>query len=77
MCKIIAVGTRCQSDAVTPRLQVNFRGSTGFGKSFLHKGDKQWGVGTMQVSVERPEWCLMLAVLSCLLSLLLAVLALL
>jgi len=29
-------------------LQVNFRGSTGYGKSFLHKGDKQWGVGTMQ-----------------------------
>lgn len=24
-------------------LQVNFRGSTGYGKSFLHKGDKQWG----------------------------------
>lgn len=29
-------------------LQVNYRGSTGYGKSFLHKGDKQWGVGTMQ-----------------------------
>ncbi|GMH47669.1 hypothetical protein TrVE_jg8291 [Triparma verrucosa] len=29
-------------------LQVNFRGSTGYGKSFLHKGDKQWGIGTMQ-----------------------------
>jgi len=29
-------------------LQVNFRGSTGYGKSFLHKGDKEWGVGTMQ-----------------------------
>mmetsp|Transcript_11626 Transcript_11626/g.36812 ORF Transcript_11626/g.36812 Transcript_11626/m.36812 type:complete len:517 (+) Transcript_11626:981-2531(+) len=29
-------------------LQVNFRGSTGFGKRFLHLGDKQWGVGTMQ-----------------------------
>ena len=29
-------------------LQVNFRGSTGFGKKFLHAGDKQWGVGTMQ-----------------------------
>lgn len=29
-------------------LQVNFRGSTGYGKSFLHKGDKQWGVGDMQ-----------------------------
>lgn len=29
-------------------LQVNFRGSTGFGKKFLHAGDKQWGVGAMQ-----------------------------
>ena len=28
-------------------LQVNFRASTGFGKRFLHLGDKQWG-GTMQ-----------------------------
>jgi dipeptidyl aminopeptidase/acylaminoacyl peptidase len=29
-------------------LQVNFRGSDGFGKKFLHAGDKQWGVGAMQ-----------------------------
>ncbi len=29
-------------------LQVNFRSSTGFGKKFLHAGDKQWGVGAMQ-----------------------------
>ncbi len=29
-------------------LQVNFRGSNGFGKKFLHAGDKQWGVGSMQ-----------------------------
>lgn len=29
-------------------LQVNYRGSTGYGKSFLHKGDKEWGVGDMQ-----------------------------
>ena len=29
-------------------LQVNYRGSQGYGKSFLHKGDKQWGVGDMQ-----------------------------
>jgi dipeptidyl aminopeptidase/acylaminoacyl peptidase len=28
-------------------LQVNFRASTGFGKKFLHLGDKQWGL-TMQ-----------------------------
>jgi len=24
-------------------LQINFRGSTGFGKKFLHAGDRQWG----------------------------------
>ncbi|CAG9463374.1 unnamed protein product [Pedinophyceae sp. YPF-701] len=29
-------------------LQVNFRGSTGYGKAFLHKGDGEWGQGTMQ-----------------------------
>lgn len=29
-------------------LQVNYRGSTGYGKSFLHKGDGEWGVGSMQ-----------------------------
>ena len=28
-------------------LQVNYRGSSGYGKSFLHKGDKQWGVGLL------------------------------
>jgi dipeptidyl aminopeptidase/acylaminoacyl peptidase len=29
-------------------LQVNFRGSSGFGKKFLHAGDMEWGVGAMQ-----------------------------
>jgi dipeptidyl aminopeptidase/acylaminoacyl peptidase len=29
-------------------LQVNYRGSTGFGKRFLHAADGQWGIGTMQ-----------------------------
>lgn len=29
-------------------LQVNYRGSTGYGKTFLHKGDGEWGVGAMQ-----------------------------
>lgn len=29
-------------------LQVNFRGSTGFGKKFLNSGNGQWGVGAMQ-----------------------------
>ena len=29
-------------------LQVNFRGSVGFGKKFLNAGNKEWGVGHMQ-----------------------------
>jgi dipeptidyl aminopeptidase/acylaminoacyl peptidase len=29
-------------------LQVNFRGSTGFGKAFLNAGNKEWGIGAMQ-----------------------------
>jgi dipeptidyl aminopeptidase/acylaminoacyl peptidase len=29
-------------------LQVNFRGSAGFGKKFLNAGNEQWGVGGMQ-----------------------------
>ena len=29
-------------------LQVNFRGSTGFGKEFLNAGNMEWGVGAMQ-----------------------------
>ncbi len=29
-------------------LQVNFRGSTGFGKAFRNAGNGQWGVGAMQ-----------------------------
>ncbi|WIA34269.1 hypothetical protein OEZ86_012612 [Tetradesmus obliquus] len=29
-------------------LQVNYRGSTGFGKAFMNAGNKQWGVGYMQ-----------------------------
>merc|ERR1719440_2348259 len=29
-------------------LQVNYRGSSGYSKTFLHKGDKQWGIGGMQ-----------------------------
>ena len=27
---------------------MNYRGSSGYGKSFLHKGDKGWGIGPMQ-----------------------------
>jgi dipeptidyl aminopeptidase/acylaminoacyl peptidase len=29
-------------------LQINFRGSTGFGKEFLNAGNKEWGRGAMQ-----------------------------
>ena len=29
-------------------LQVNFRGSTGYGKKYLNAGNGQWGVGSMQ-----------------------------
>jgi dipeptidyl aminopeptidase/acylaminoacyl peptidase len=29
-------------------LQVNFRGSTGYGKAFLNAGNGEWGVGAMQ-----------------------------
>ena len=40
-------------------LQVNFRGSTGFGKSFLHAGDLQWGVGDMQHDLtDAVQWAI-------------------
>ena len=40
-------------------IQVNFRGSTGYGKTFLHKGDKQWGVGTMQHDLtDAVQWAI-------------------
>jgi dipeptidyl aminopeptidase/acylaminoacyl peptidase len=40
-------------------LQVNFRGSTGYGKSFLRKGDGQWGVGTMQHDLtDSVQWAI-------------------
>ena len=38
-------------------LKVNYRGSTGFGKSFLHAGDAEWGVGAMQNDLtDSVEW---------------------
>lgn len=38
-------------------MQVNYRGSTGFGKSFLHAGDAEWGVGAMQNDLtDSVEW---------------------
>ena len=37
-------------------MQVNFRGSTGYGKAFLNAGDKEWG-GTMQTDlVDAVQW---------------------
>ena len=38
-------------------LQVNFRGSTGFGKKFLNAGNGQWGVGSMQHDItDAAQW---------------------
>lgn len=38
-------------------VKVNYRGSTGFGKSFLHAGDAEWGVGAMQNDLtDSVEW---------------------
>jgi dipeptidyl aminopeptidase/acylaminoacyl peptidase len=38
-------------------LQVNFRGSAGFGKQFLHAGDRGWGPGVMQRDLaEAARW---------------------
>ncbi len=40
-------------------LQMNYRGSTGYGKSFLHKGDGQWGVGDMQHDLtDAVQWAI-------------------
>mmetsp|Transcript_2328 Transcript_2328/g.3033 ORF Transcript_2328/g.3033 Transcript_2328/m.3033 type:complete len:644 (-) Transcript_2328:31-1962(-) len=40
-------------------LQVNYRGSTSYGKNFLHKGDGQWGVGTMQHDLtDSVQWAI-------------------
>jgi len=40
-------------------LQMNYRGSTGYGKNFLHKGDGQWGVGTMQHDLtDSVQWAI-------------------
>ncbi len=37
-------------------LQVNFRGSTGYGKSFLNAGDRQWGGKMHDDLVDAVEW---------------------
>ncbi|HXG58968.1 MAG TPA: S9 family peptidase [Thermoanaerobaculia bacterium] len=37
-------------------LQPNFRGSTGYGKKFLHAGDKQWGLKMHDDLIDAANW---------------------
>ncbi|MBI4349278.1 MAG: S9 family peptidase [Elusimicrobia bacterium] len=37
-------------------LQVNFRGSMGFGKRFLHAGDREWGAKMQDDLTDAVEW---------------------
>ncbi len=37
-------------------LQVNFRGSTGYGKKFLNAGDKEWGARMHQDLIDAVNW---------------------
>jgi dipeptidyl aminopeptidase/acylaminoacyl peptidase len=37
-------------------IQVNFRGSTGYGKKFLHAGDKQWGKTMHNDLIDAVNW---------------------
>ena len=37
-------------------LQVNFRGSTGFGKRFLHAGDREWGAKMQHDLSDAAAW---------------------
>jgi dipeptidyl aminopeptidase/acylaminoacyl peptidase len=39
-------------------LQVNYRGSTGFGKRFLHAADKQWGRAMHDDLVDAVKWAI-------------------
>ena len=39
-------------------LQVNFRASTGFGKKFLHAGDKQWGAAMQNDLSDAVQWAI-------------------
>ena len=39
-------------------LQVNFRASTGYGKSFLHKGDGQWGAAMQDDLTDSVQWAI-------------------
>ncbi|MFI5363072.1 MAG: S9 family peptidase [Elusimicrobiota bacterium] len=37
-------------------LQVNYRGSTGFGKKFLHAGDREWGAKMQDDLTDAVKW---------------------
>ncbi|MFW5799076.1 MAG: alpha/beta hydrolase family protein, partial [Planctomycetota bacterium] len=37
-------------------LQVNYRGSTGYGKAFVNKGDKQWGAAMHDDLLDAVQW---------------------
>jgi dipeptidyl aminopeptidase/acylaminoacyl peptidase len=37
-------------------LQVNYRGSLGFGKSFLHAGDREWGAKMQDDLTDAARW---------------------
>ena len=37
-------------------LQINFRGSTGFGKKYLHSGDRQWGLEMQTDLTDGVKW---------------------
>lgn len=39
-------------------LQVNFRGSTGFGKKFLHAGDREWGAKMHDDLIDAVNWAI-------------------
>jgi dipeptidyl aminopeptidase/acylaminoacyl peptidase len=39
-------------------LQPNFRGSTGYGKKFLHLGDKQWGLKMHDDLIDAVNWAI-------------------
>src|SRR5437773_4580137 len=39
-------------------LQPNFRASTGFGKKFLHAGDKQWGAAMQNDLTDAVQWAI-------------------
>ena len=37
-------------------LEVNFRGSTGYGKKYLHAGDRQWGLAMQDDLTDSVKW---------------------